>query len=85
MAGGGVTCWVDSSGAEIIVACRSWWEGTRQNEGRTYPSYSKYFVRILHDSAIEFTPFITLVVECLAGSHQKSKFLGDGLRVLLRR
>jgi hypothetical protein len=87
IAGGGVTCRVNLNpgNAAFFPPCRSWWDGIRQNEEGTHPRYNKYFVRSPNDSAIEFAPFITLFVECLAGSHQKSKFLRDGLRVLLRR
>ena len=41
-----------------------------------------YLIPVFHKSAVELSPFFTLVLECLAGCHQKSKFLGNGLRVL---
>lgn len=87
IAGGGVTCRLDLNPGNAVFSspCRSWWDGICQNEEGTHPTYNKYFVRITDDSAIEFAPFFTLFLECLAGSHQKSKFLCDGLRVLLRR
>lgn len=49
-----------------------------------YARHKDNLIRVFHDSAVEFRPFFTLALECLAGSHQKSKFLGGGLRVLLK-
>jgi hypothetical protein len=50
--------------------------------------HRNYFVRVFHDSAVEIMPDYSVGLECLAGSHQKSKFLGDdglgGCRLLIK-